>query len=61
MRETQEDSSFRAATFTESINTVEDDVLLLKLGSAAVLKLKEQLQKISRPLSKATQGLKNIV
>ena len=48
-------------TYTESINTVEDDVSLLKLGSAAAMKLKQRLRQISRPLSKATQGLKNIV
>lgn len=43
------------------MNIVEDDVSLLKLGSAAVLKLKKRLGQIARPLSKSKQSLKNIV
>ena len=62
VRERQEDSqSSRFDVTTVNMNIVEDDVSLLKLGSAAVLKLKKRLHQIARPLSKSKQSLKNIV
>ena len=57
----QADSSGRINATTERMNIVEDDVSLLKLGSAAVLNLKKRLRKIARPLSRSKQSLKNMV
>ena len=61
VRERQEDSSGRINVTTERMDIVEDDVSMLKLGSAAVLKLKKRLWKIARPLSTSKQSLKNMV
>ena len=57
----QADSSGRIYVTTERMNIVEDDVSILKLGSAAVLNLKKRLRKIARPLSSSKQSLKNMV
>jgi len=57
----QADSSGRINVTTERMYIVEDDISLLKLGSAAVLNLKEWLRKIARPLSRSKQSLKNMV
>ncbi|XP_078357910.1 uncharacterized protein LOC144642734 isoform X2 [Oculina patagonica] len=61
VRERQEDSSGRINVVTERMNIVEDDVSMLKLGSAAVLNLKKRLRKIARQLSGSKQSLKNMV
>ena len=59
--ESQEASSGRIMVTRESSNITEDDVSLLKLGSAATLKLKKPLRQIALPLSKSKQSLKNMV
>ena len=46
---------------TERMDIVEDNVSMLKLGSAAVLNLKRRLRKNARPLSRSKQSLKNMV
>ena len=63
VRERQEGSSARINVSTERmlLYIVEDDVSMLKLGSAAVLNLKRRLRKIARPLSRSKQSLKNMV
>lgn len=61
VRERQEDSSGRMNVTTEQINIVEDDVSMLKLGSAAVLNLKKRLRNIARPLSRSKRSFKNMV
>jgi len=43
------------------MDIVEDDVSMLKLGSAAVLNLQRRLRKIVRLLSRAKQSLKNML
>ena len=58
VRERQKDSSDSIYVSTERMDIVEDDVSMLKLGSAAVLNLKRRLRKIVRPLSRAKQSLK---
>ena len=46
---------------TERMDIVEDNVSMLKLGSATMLNLKRRLRKIARPLSRSKQSLKNMV
>lgn len=60
VRERQEGSSGTRNATTGSVNISEHDVLLLKLGSAAALKLKKRLWKIAQPLSKSKQSLKKL-
>ena len=57
VRERQEDSTSRINVATGRMSIVEDDVSMLKLGSAAVLNLKKRLPKITRPLSRSNQSL----
>lgn len=61
VRESQEASSRTVMVARESINISEDDVSLLKLGSAAALKLKKRLRQIVLPLSRSKQSLKNMI
>ena len=61
VRESQEASSRTVMVARESINISEDDVSLLKLGSAAALKLKKRLRQIALPLSRSKQSLKNMI
>ena len=46
---------------TGRMDIVEDDVSMLKLGSATMLNLKRRLRKNARPLSRSKQSLKNMV
>ena len=55
VRESQGESVMVAR---ESVDISEDDVSLLKLGSAAALKLKKRLRQIAQPLSRSKQSLK---
>ena len=61
VRERQEDSSDNIYVSTERMDIFEDDVSMLKLGSAAMLNLKRRLRNIVRPLSRAKQSLKNML
>ena len=61
VRERQEDSSNNIYVSTERMDIFEDDVSMLKLGSAAMLNLKRRLRNIVRPLSRAKQSLKNML
>ena len=61
VRERQEGSSDRINVSTERMDIVEDDVSMLKLGSAAVSNLKRRLRKIARLLSRSKQSLKKMV
>ena len=58
VRESQGESVMVAR---ESVDISEDDVSLLKLGSAAALKLKKRLRQIAQPLSRSKQSLKNMI
>ena len=60
IRESQEASS-TVMVARESVDISEDDVSLLKLGSAAALKLKKRLRQIAQPLSRSKQSLKNMI
>ena len=60
VRESQEASS-TVMVARESVDISEDDVSLLKLGSAAALKLKKRLRQIAQPLSRSKQSLKNMI
>ena len=60
VRESQEVSS-TVLVARESVDISEDDVSLLKLGSAAALKLKKRLRQIAQPLSRSKQSLKNMI